>query len=192
MNRSKTRTDAHRAADRRYRERHKDAIRESQRERRKREKVAGIRRVLTPEQRERERERKRARYSQARARQKELALAAQASMAPIDPATPRHCGTCQELKTVADFGRDVSQKDGLNHRCRQCAADQRRGYREAHPDKNREACRRYYLANKQKVIAAVTRWKQAQREKSRIERDKYHSEKYDAGQNGTDTSGSRT
>ena len=75
----------------------------------------------------------------------------------------KFCSMCKEEKSVSDFWRNRSHKDGLQRECRDCLREMQRKYREENRDyytsKSRE-----YRRKKNKVSASMAtksgRWSQ--------------------------------
>lgn len=65
------------------------------------------------------------------------------------------CVKCEEVKSIDNFTKDPSRKDGLHPYCRKCRAVERRNSRNANPEKLREQSRQSYRKHKEK--RAVTR-----------------------------------
>lgn len=62
------------------------------------------------------------------------------------------CPTCKETKPVSEFGKDRSNKCGLQRQCKECKREKERKYykdsRERNPEKWREKTRRWREANR--------------------------------------------
>ena len=52
-----------------------------------------------------------------------------AQQAALPEGADKWCVTCKQPKVLSAFGRDASRKDGVNCRCRECAAEFTRKYR---------------------------------------------------------------
>jgi hypothetical protein len=48
--------------------------------------------------------------------------------------TTKHCRKCNQTKPVAEFSRARRERDGLQDKCRQCAAAYMEMYRSTHAD----------------------------------------------------------
>jgi hypothetical protein len=60
------------------------------------------------------------------------------------------CTKCSEIKALTEFHRDKSRKDGFANRCKLCVTTH---------------VKNYYVANREKVIKAVTEWTDKNRER---------------------------
>lgn len=49
----------------------------------------------------------------------------------------KHCKDCGETKTLADFTRDMSTRDGYAWNCRSCNSRRLRQWRQRNKDRNR-------------------------------------------------------
>ena len=67
------------------------------------------------------------------------------------------CSRCKQIKLISEFNKDKSSPSGFQYKCRQC---------------EREIRRDYYLENKQKEIARVSKWHKTT-EKGKINRSLY-------------------
>lgn len=76
----------------------------------------------------------------------------------------KRCGACKRERPIGMFGRDARTPSGLNCACKEClaaqrsrrrpqAAAQQKAWREANPDRAREAVRRAWAANKDQYLA---------------------------------------
>jgi hypothetical protein len=65
--------------------------------------------------------------------------------------TLKRCTKCKEYKEKAEFGSDISRKDGINPTCRQCVNTQSRKYNAEHPDRRRNASRNWRENNREYV-----------------------------------------
>lgn len=75
----------------------------------------------------------------------------------------KFCGRCKEEKSVSDFSKDRSRKDGLRNRCKDCAREYLRKYREKNREKVREWDRNYKKENREKA----REWERKYEEKNR-------------------------
>lgn len=89
------------------------------------------------------------------------------------------CSKCRARKNVDKFSRCASAKDGLNSHCKSCDSVRNRRYREENPDKERERRRRYYVTNREEVLAAKQRWREANPEKRREQTQRYRKKNSD-------------
>ena len=88
------------------------------------------------------------------------------------------CSKCKIEKSVVEFHKDKSRKDGLNNTCKMCVIENVKRWRQANPEKKREhdkkykqanpeKVKRWYQANPEKVRESIKRWQQANPEKMR-------------------------
>lgn len=75
------------------------------------------------------------------------------------------CPRCELEKPVADFHADASKSTGLASYCKECAKQKTRDWAEANPEQKRVAQRGYYVANRERVLAASSAWRKANPEK---------------------------
>ena len=61
------------------------------------------------------------------------------------------CTGCDEAKSIDEFPKSRSGRDGISARCRKCHADARRAYRQRTLDRHREVDRAYYARNREKA-----------------------------------------
>ena len=81
------------------------------------------------------------------------------------------CSRCKIEKSVSEFYKDKSIKDGLNNKCKMCASEKNKRWRKANPEKKRELNKKWNEANPEKVRESRKKWKEANPEKIR-EHDK--------------------
>jgi 5-methylcytosine-specific restriction endonuclease McrA len=94
----------------------------------------------------------------------------------------KRCSKCKTWKSKAEFYKNASNKDGLQHRCKQCHNEEARNYRESNPnkvsesqrkwaqenrDKKHENDRKYYESNSEKKRESVRKWKKENPDKAR-------------------------
>lgn len=85
----------------------------------------------------------------------------------------KKCTKCQEEKSLNDFNKDRTKKDGLRPICKSCTSKQQKQYaqknkvkiaeyQKEYAKKNQQALRenkkRHYLKNKDKIIKRVNSW----------------------------------
>lgn len=85
----------------------------------------------------------------------------------------KKCTKCQEEKSLNDFNKDRTKKDGLRPICKSCTGKQQKRYaqknkvkiaeyQKEYAKKNQQALRenkkRHYLKNKDKIIKRVNSW----------------------------------
>jgi hypothetical protein len=68
------------------------------------------------------------------------------------------CSKCKNLKSKGDFYRDLSKKDGLEGRCKQCAILKASKYNKIHKDEHREIQKRFRESNREKVNLDVKKY----------------------------------
>lgn len=83
------------------------------------------------------------------------------------------CTSCKEEKSISDFNKDRSRKDGHNCRCKACAKEKRRKYREENREKAREYNRKYREKNREKVREYNRKYIEKNLEKNREKARKY-------------------
>ena len=77
------------------------------------------------------------------------------------PTTEKKCGKCGEVKSVDEFSKDASKKDGKKNQCKACD----KAYRQANKEKDAEYGKAYNQANKEKIAEQVKAYYQANKEK---------------------------
>ena len=96
---------------------------------------------------------------------------------------PKRCYKCGELKpaTKEYFYGNKSHRDGLSSRCKSCdnkkprSADIRhdermREWREKHPDYMKEYCKKYRVANRERIRESYYRWVKTPKGKALVAR----------------------
>lgn len=73
----------------------------------------------------------------------------------------KRCSYCHELKSVDEFYRNRSKRDGLQCRCKRCHAIDREG--------KRAADRRYAAKDRARVVARVKAWREMNPERYRAQ-----------------------
>lgn len=77
----------------------------------------------------------------------------------------RKCSKCSEVKTLDDFPRDKSGKDGRRASCKKCEAARRRQIYYANRDKEIERARKYREEHLPQVVASRTKRYEENRER---------------------------
>ncbi len=77
------------------------------------------------------------------------------------PPTEKKCRKCGEVKSVDEFSKDASKKDGKKNQCKACD----KAYRQANKEKAAEYGKAYNQANKEKIAEQVKAYYQANKEK---------------------------
>lgn len=87
----------------------------------------------------------------------------------------KHCNTCDTTKTVDQFHKDRSKKDGRHSRCKACACASRKAYRAANREEIAAKKKIYYEANREKIAEKGKRYREenyeAVQERKRIYRE---------------------
>jgi hypothetical protein len=65
------------------------------------------------------------------------------TLAHPSAAAVKRCSTCREIKTVTEFSRNHTKRDGLASQCRSCSQQRCRQYRVTHPEHVQEQSRQY-------------------------------------------------
>ena len=76
----------------------------------------------------------------------------------------KKCNCCQEDKTLAEFAKDKSRKDGYNYRCKTCFSKASKKHRLNNPQYKEEQSKRgknYYKLNKEKCLTQSKEWREA-------------------------------
>lgn len=83
------------------------------------------------------------------------------------------CSRCKEAKSKSEFGKDKSQKDGLQHRCKACRKESNNKYYEQNKEAIREKGRKYREANREAIREQRRKYREANREVIRERKKKY-------------------
>jgi len=87
----------------------------------------------------------------------------------------KHCTKCETTKTVDQFHRDRSKKDGLQTQCKTCVKAKQKAYRAANPKEIAAKKKIYYEANREKIAEKGKRYREenheAVQERKRIYRE---------------------
>ena len=103
------------------------------------------------------------------------------------PPTEKKCRKCGEVKSVDEFSKDASKKDGKKNQCKACdkayrqankekAAEYGKAYYQANKEKMREQMKAHYQTNKEKICEQMKAYHAQPRVKER--RNKRHRERY--------------
>ena len=85
----------------------------------------------------------------------------------VDPITSlKTCSACHAPKPLTDFYRSAAQRDGYDHRCKDCQRLRMRQWRENHPEHDRL----YRADNRDRLEAGAQAWRAANLEKVRATR----------------------
>jgi hypothetical protein len=76
----------------------------------------------------------------------------------LQPAS-KHCRTCNTTKTAEHFHLDAARSDGLAYRCKACQT---------------AYCKAHYTANREKRLASVRQWKEANPETRRASQQRHY------------------
>ena len=87
----------------------------------------------------------------------------------------KRCCVCKQTKSLDDFNRDNSRKDGRLCRCKACQAAYAKKYRDAHPDQMREEKRRYWAKHHARLLEQWAKRRDARRELTRAEARLYYA-----------------
>jgi len=90
------------------------------------------------------------------------------------------CTKCHESKPLADFGREVAAKDGLNRRCKSCHNAIKSIYLAGNRERAREATRAWQAANREKGAAYARAYRAANPEKIRAAEHIYRAANLDS------------
>jgi len=67
------------------------------------------------------------------------------------PAEKRCIGPCQTIKSLDEFYRDKSRKDGHRERCKECVNADRDKYAKENPGKKSAECKKYYAKHRDRI-----------------------------------------
>ena len=89
----------------------------------------------------------------------------------------KKCYLCKEEKSVSDFGKDRTRKDGLGRECRDCARERQRKYRKENREKVRERQRKYRKENREKVLESRLKYEEKNRDYDAFKSREYRRKK---------------
>ena len=103
------------------------------------------------------------------------------------PPTEKKCGKCGEVKSVDEFSKSASKKDGKQSQCKACVkahyqsnrekiCEQGKAYRQANKEKRSERGKAYRQANKEKIAERNKAYRQANKEKIAEQKKAYQSQ----------------
>ena len=84
----------------------------------------------------------------------------------------RRCNVCEKDKEINEFTKDKRTNMHKSY-CKECERARGKKRRKENPEKKREQDRRYYLNNKEKVLATCKRWRENNQEKERENHKKW-------------------
>jgi hypothetical protein len=87
--------------------------------------------------------------------------------------TEKKCSKCKITKPAAEFTKHSSNKSGLQPQCKICDKENRARQKAKHPEKLKEAQKKYCERNKEKVKATNKAWKLKNPEKVAAAKAKY-------------------
>jgi len=85
----------------------------------------------------------------------------------------KRCSKCGVEKDESEFYKEKKVKDGLCAHCKKCDIENRRKWREANSEKERETSRKWREANREKKREANRNWSEANQEKLRDANRRY-------------------
>jgi len=88
------------------------------------------------------------------------------------------CCTCKTEKSLGEFTKDKTTKDGLRSRCRSCRKIEAIEYRERNLEKENKRSRLYYYKNREKQRIRSKRYREANRDRIALHRKEYRYKKY--------------
>ena len=77
------------------------------------------------------------------------------------------CTSCGETKTVAEFHKDKSRRDGLSNACKCCNMARIAEWQKANPEKSRANAAKWQKANPEKRRSQDAKWRKANPDKVR-------------------------
>lgn len=89
----------------------------------------------------------------------------------------KRCHSCKQSKSLSEFGRDSTRKDGLHGKCKSCKIIYSREYNRNNSDLLKQKKRRYYANNKDKWVQRREARRDEIREYNRVwQAHKYHND----------------
>ena len=86
------------------------------------------------------------------------------------------CCRCKITKSIDNFFKNKSEKDGLNDSCKTCCRELGKIYRQKYRNKTFERHKKYRLENKEKVRQAHVVYANKNKEKIKLQKQKYYLE----------------
>lgn len=81
----------------------------------------------------------------------------------------KRCIKCKELKSLIEFGKDSSRKDGLNRYCKECRSAERKEWYQHNKERRKE----WYLAH----IENIKKSREKNKERDKATRKKWYENK---------------
>lgn len=82
----------------------------------------------------------------------------------------KKCSKCGEVKSLEEFNKNKSKKDGLDSKCRAC----KKQYYQANREKALERQKQYRESNRKKIAESDKRYRKANREKIAEQKKQYY------------------
>lgn len=89
--------------------------------------------------------------------------------------TTKVCTCCKIAKSILEFNKNKSKKDGLSTECKSCIKIYKDEYRKNNAEKISIGKKKHYEANKEKVLAKCAEWKNNNREHHNKTSREYHN-----------------
>lgn len=87
------------------------------------------------------------------------------------------CPKCNAIKTILEFTKNRSARDGLSHYCKDCHNEMNAKRREISPQTTTEATRRWHKENPERMREIRREWKKRNPEKVREEKRRWYQRK---------------
>ena len=84
------------------------------------------------------------------------------------------CNKCNKEKSLTEYHKDKSKKDGFRSDCKKCNCASRKKWREENPEKIKAARKKWQKENPEKVKALKRKWKKENPGKVKASRKKYY------------------
>lgn len=91
----------------------------------------------------------------------------------------KECGKCHKIKSVNEFHKDIHDKDGYKHNCKDCACKERHSYRKNNLEKERERDRNFAKSHANERNEYMRIYHINNKEKDHEKSVKYYKEKVD-------------
>ena len=88
----------------------------------------------------------------------------------------KRCSKCGEVKSVEDFGKAKTAKDGLSSQCKECQKEYGKKYRENNKEHCAEYNKKYYEENKEKCNESMKKYREENKEYCVEKAKKYYEE----------------
>ena len=90
----------------------------------------------------------------------------------------KQCCTCKEQKSISEFHKDKTKKDGYRSDCKKCVLKRQKQYSDSNRDKIRKKAQEWYENNKEKVSERSRGYRENNKEILKEKWHKYYETRY--------------